>query len=206
MPPAISLYKIYIDCTQFEYDSNTLCTRMIHLCGKQYVYKLISFHSSCLFFSTSTFERITTLLFQLIEHKKTENKYQIMTTRRKRSASGMENTISSQESVTKDLEKMVVHSQISGSSLESDTFKKPRIMSRRKPFPTGTITSEKPEYIDESFLPDYFTLELKFDEVSCMQPFRPLHGNYIVDLDAMVGSLSDVASCKKCKVGLMKIF
>ena len=77
-----------------------------------------------------------------------------MITRRKRSASEMEDSVSSQESVTKDLEKMVVHSQVSGSSLESDTFKKPRTMSRRKPLPTGTIASAKLEYIDESFLPE----------------------------------------------------
>ena len=94
----------------------------------------------------------------------------------------------------------------SGSSLESDTFKKPRIMSRRKPLPTGTIASEKLEYIYESFIPENFTLDLNIDEVSCMQSVRPLHGNYIVDLAAMVRSLSYVASCKKCKVGLMKIF
>ena len=65
-----------------------------------------------------------------------------MTARRKRRASEMEDSVSSKELVTKDLEKMVVHSQVSGSSLESDTFKKPRIMSRRKTLPTGTIASE----------------------------------------------------------------
>ena len=117
----------------------------------------------------------------------------------------MEDSVASQESVTKDLEKMVVHSRVSG-SLESDSFKKPRTMSRRKPLPTGTIASEKLEYIDESFLPDNFILNLKIDEVSCKQPDRPLHGNYIVDLAAMVRSISDVASCKKCKDGLMEMF
>ena len=129
-----------------------------------------------------------------------------MTTRRKRNASDMEDTVSSQESVTKDLEEMVVHCQVSGSSLESDTFKKPR-MSRIKPLPTRTISSEKLEYIEESFLPDYVTLNLKFDEEkTCIQPVCPVQGNYIVDLAAMVRSLSDVASCIKCKVGIMEIF
>ena len=80
-------------------------------------------------------------------------------------------------------------------------------MSRRKPFPTGTISSEKLEYIEESFLPDYVTLNLKFDEEkTCIQPVCPVQGNYIVDLAAMVRSLSDVASCIKCKVGIMEIF
>ena len=115
----------------------------------------------------------------------------------------MEDSVSSQESVTKYLEKMIVLSQVSGSSLESETFKKPRTMSRRKPLPTGTIASEKLEYIDESFLP--YTLILMFDEVSCKHSVRPLDGNYIVDLAAMVRSMSDFASCKKCKDGLMEV-
>ena len=53
---------------------------------------------------------------------------------------------------------MVMHSRVSGSSLVSDSFKKPRTISRVKPLPTGTIASEKLEYIEESFLPDNFTL------------------------------------------------
>ena len=114
---------------------------MIHLCGKQYINKLMVFIR--VVYSFQLFERITTLSFQLIEYKKKENNYQMMTTRRKRSASEMEDTVSSLESVTNDLEKMVVHCQVSGSSLGSDTFNKPRIMSRRKPLPTGTIASEK---------------------------------------------------------------
>ena len=116
----------------------------------------------------------------------------------------MEDTVSSQESVTTELEEMVVHSQVSGSS--QDSFK-PRI-SRRKPLPTGTIYSEKLEYIEESFLPEYVTMNLKFknEGETCKQQVCPLLGNYIVDLAAMFRSLSDVASCNKCKDGRIEIF
>ena len=43
-------------------------------------------------------------------------------------------------------------------------FKKPRIIFRKK-IPTGTIASEKLDYIGVSFLQDYNWLDLKTEEI-----------------------------------------
>ena len=67
----------------------------------------------------------------------------------------------------------------------------------RKNVPTGTIASEKLEYIEESFLPGYRFLDVKTEphSTSIKQKVYELSGDYIVDLAAMISSMSEVASC-----------
>ena len=78
-------------------------------------------------------------------------------------------------------------------------------LSSHKPLPTATIVSEKLEYIDESFLPGESTPHLKIGEDSFIQSVRSVYGNYIIDLEAMVRSMSEVASCNKYKEGPMEM-
>ena len=96
-------------------------------------------------------------------------------------------------------------------------FKKPRRSIRKKDVPTGTIASEKLEYNDESHLPGYRWLDIKmetgmegFEDKSRIykQKVYEVSGDYIVDLAAMISSMSEVASCNQCeeKEGVMQLF
>ena len=127
---------------------------------------------------------------------------------RKRSASESEATLGSQDSVLQEFDTLEVNSQQDDSASES-VFKKPRL-SRRKKLPTETPASKKLDYNGKSYLPDPINMELLIPEYKgklliaehkIMQKVSPLCGNYIMDLAAMVLTLSEVATCKRCKWG-----
>ena len=103
---------------------------------------------------------------------------------------------------------MDLTSQLDDSDSETPSmlFKKPRISLRRKEIPTGTIASEKLKYIEGSFHQDFSLMYLKIEGEKVKQKVRPLSDRYIVDLAAMVSTLSEVASCKKCNKGEMELF
>ena len=66
----------------------------------------------------------------------------------------------------------------------------------------------KLEYIEESFLPGYRFLDVKTElhSTPIKQKVYELSDDYIVDLAAMISSMSEVASCRLCKEGVMQLF
>ena len=118
----------------------------------------------------------------------------------KRAASESEVSIGSQEStsMSTDFDALDVN------SASQRRFLVPR---RRKHIPTGTLTSQKLKYIDDSFLPSFCYKDVRFDECKPIpQRVFPLCGNYIVDLAAMVSTLKKVATCIRCKSGAMELY
>ena len=126
------------------------------------------------------------------------------TRKRKNSApSESVHSLGSQDSLTDRIGGLGMSSQPSDSTSERP-FKIPR----RKDVPTGTIASEKLEYIEGSFLPGYRMLdvETKNETTSTRYKVRELSSDYIVDLAAMISSMAEVASCRQYKEGVMELF
>ena len=119
-----------------------------------------------------------------------------ITRKRKRSAaseSAASSLVSQESSVSADFDKLNFDIQDSGSE---STFKKPRMKA------TGKL-----QHTCGSFLPDCFELRMEIE--GCMFPkqkVRPVTDNYVIDLVAMIKTLSEVATCKKCKEGEIEIF
>ena len=118
-----------------------------------------------------------------------------ITRKRKRSAASESavSSLGSQESVSADFDKLDLDSLDSGSE---STFKNPRMKA------TGKL-----QLIGGSFLPECFELRMEIDGcVFPKQKVRPVTDNYVIDLVAMIKTLSEVATCKKCKEGEIEIF
>ena len=114
-------------------------------------------------------------------------------------------TSGSQDSVSMDLGTLNVNSQPADSAPE--IFKKPRTSIRSKEIPSETMASKKLIYKKESFIPTSSEeMKIQIEGYSYNQSVRPLCGNYIVDLSAMILSLSEVASCILCNGGVMELF
>ena len=78
---------------------------------------------------------------------------------------------------------------------------------RRRCIPTGTLTSQKLKYADDSYLPSFCYKDVRVDNRKPISTkVFPLCGNYIVDLAAMVSTLKKVATCIKCKLGAMELY
>ena len=58
----------------------------------------------------------------------------------------------------------------------------------------------------EAFSPDCLDLEIEIDGCRFGKKKVPITDNYIIDLVAMVTTLSQVATCKKCNKGAIEIF
>ena len=126
--------------------------------------------------------------------------------RRKSAASESGPSLTSQDSIFEGFDALDMSSQPDDSTSER-LFKIPR-RSSKKEVPTGTIASEKLKYIEESFLPGYRFLDVKTElhSTPIKQKVYELSGDYIVDLAAMISSMSEVASCRLCKEGVMQLF
>ena len=62
------------------------------------------------------------------------------------------------------------------------------------------------DYNEQSYLPKASLIVLNIDDHKISQPVSPSYGKYIVNLAAMVLSMSEVALCIKCKEGVIELF
>ena len=117
--------------------------------------------------------------------------------RKKSAASESGPSLVSEDLMLGRFDALDMSSQLDDSTSET-LFKKPRRNFRKKDVPTGTIASEKLEYIEESYLPGYRWLDIKME--TGMEGFEAtpriykqkayeLSGDYIVDLAAMISSM-----------------
>ena len=127
-------------------------------------------------------------------------------TRKRRRSAPSESEIShgSQDSMSNLFETLDVFSQDDGSASESTIqFKKPR---KRREVPSETPAAKKLDYVVDKYTPESYSLDLLIDDRTIVQEVSPIFGNYIVNLDTLVSSLSEVATCIKCKAGVIKLF